>query len=87
MTDDNMTMHDNCRHGHQVELEPLARSFRRQWAEMNRVYPHFGSTTPGMGSLVWWHTLVKVSGGSSMLTSNCDEYEYTILGDGFKNLC
>ena len=87
MTDDSMTMHDNCRHGHQVELEPLARSFRRQWVEMNRVYPHFGSTTPGMGSLVWWHTLVKVSGASSMLTSNCDEYEYTILGDGFKNLC
>ena len=60
-----MTVHDNCRHGHQVELEPLARSFRRQWVEMNRVYPHFGSTTPGMGSLVWWHALVKVSSPSS----------------------
>ena len=27
---------------------------------MNKTYPHFGSTTPGMSSIFWWHNLVKV---------------------------
>ena len=47
-------------HGYDLELNPLASSFKHQWVTLNRTYPHFGSTTSGMSSIVWWHTLVKV---------------------------
>lgn len=47
-------------HGYtNIDLDKLGVSFKQQWVGMNRDYPHFGSTTSGMSSLVWWHTLVK----------------------------
>ena len=46
-------------HGHNLDLKPLAASFKHQWVSMNKIYPHFGSTTEGMSSIVWWHQLVK----------------------------
>ena len=48
-------------HGHELDLKPLAASFKHQWVSMNKMYPHFGSTTEGMSSIVWWHQLVKVN--------------------------
>ena len=48
-----------ARHGHQLELEDVAAAFRHQWRHFNDTKPHFGSTTPGLSSTVWWHQLVK----------------------------
>ena len=50
-----------AKHGVQVDIEPLAASFKYEWQRMNREFPHFGSTTEGMSSIVWWHQLVKVA--------------------------
>jgi len=46
-------------HGYDIEFNPLANSFKHQWMKMNKTYPHFGSTTAGLSSIVWWHNLVK----------------------------
>ena len=50
-----------ARHGHNLRLEDLSSSFKEQWREKNINFPHFGSTTPGLSSTMWWHQLVKVT--------------------------
>ena len=50
-----------ARHGHNLRVEELSSSFRQQWRLSNLNFPHFGSTTPGLSSTMWWHQLVKVT--------------------------
>ena len=50
-----------ARHGHSLRLEELSASFKQRWTDMNQDFPHFGSTTPGLSSIRWWHQLVKVT--------------------------
>ena len=50
-----------ARHGHNLSLEDLSSSFKQQWRDSNLNFPHFGSTTPGLSSTMWWHHLVKVT--------------------------
>ena len=49
------------KYGFNLDLKQIAASFKHQWITMNKIHPHFGSTTTNMGSVVWWHQLVKVT--------------------------
>ena len=51
-----------ARHGYNLRVEELSSSFKQPWRLSNINSPHFGSTTPGLSSMMWWHQLVKVTG-------------------------
>jgi len=48
-----------ARHGLNLRVEELSSSFKQQWRLNNHNFPHFGSSTPGLSSIMWWHHLVK----------------------------
>ena len=62
-----------ARHGLNLGMEELSSSFSQQWRHKNHNFPHFGSTTPGLSSIMWWHQLVKVTFPfPSLLSSHID---------------
>jgi len=47
------------RHGIKAEFDSIAKSFAKQWADHDRALPHFGATSVGITSRLWWLTLVE----------------------------
>ena len=61
------------RHGIKTEFDSIAKSFAKQWAEHDRALPHFGSTSVGVTSRLWWLTLVEGTFKNSLGPAACDE--------------
>merc|ERR1712241_1357297 len=66
-----------ARHGHSLRLEELNASFKQRWTDMNQDFPHFGSLTPGLSSIRWWHQLVKETFRSVV----GEEYDERVFGE------
>ena len=67
-----------ARRGLNMELTPLQQSFNRRWAEMNRDFPHFGSTS-GLSSQAWWERLVKETYSGVLAPGQQDPHTLTCL--------
>ena len=61
------------RHGIKADFDSISKSFARQWAEHDRALPHFGATSIGITSKVWWLTLVEGTFKNSSGCSGCNE--------------
>ena len=61
------------RHGIKAEFDSIAKSFAKQWAEHDRALPHFGATSVGITSRLWWLSLVEGTFRDSLGHSVCNE--------------
>ena len=61
------------RHGIKAEFDSIAKSFAKQWAEHDRALPHFGATSVGITSRLWWLTLVEGTFKNCLGPAACNE--------------